>query len=126
VQADAVQIQQVVLNLVRNSIDAMVTVPEVRREIVLRTHLDAEGDVEFMVRIAAPASKLRRWPSCSILFSPRSPVALGSGCRSAVRSCALTAASCGAAPIRAAAHVSSSRCRLFRHQQGVSNEGPYQ
>jgi C4-dicarboxylate-specific signal transduction histidine kinase len=49
VQADAVQIQQVVLNLVRNSIDAMLAVPEVRREILLRTSVDSEGDVEFMV-----------------------------------------------------------------------------
>jgi signal transduction histidine kinase len=49
VQADAVQIQQVILNLVRNSIDAMQNVPEARREIVLRTYIDSEGDVEFMV-----------------------------------------------------------------------------
>lgn len=49
VQADAVQIQQVILNLIRNSIDAMQDVPEARREIVLRTLIDAEGDVEFMV-----------------------------------------------------------------------------
>ncbi|HEX7013205.1 MAG TPA: PAS domain S-box protein, partial [Steroidobacteraceae bacterium] len=49
VQADAVQIQQVILNLVRNSIDAMLEVPETRREIVLRTRVDEEGDIEFMV-----------------------------------------------------------------------------
>ncbi|MGH8186677.1 MAG: PAS domain-containing sensor histidine kinase [Steroidobacteraceae bacterium] len=49
VQADAVQIQQVILNLVRNSIDAMIDVPETRREIVLRTQVDPEGDIEFMV-----------------------------------------------------------------------------
>lgn len=49
VQADTVQIQQVVLNLVRNSIDAMLEVPEARREIVLRAQLDSEHDVEFMV-----------------------------------------------------------------------------
>src|SRR5262249_37588721 len=35
VQADAVQIQQVLLNLVRNSIDAMVDIPETDREITL-------------------------------------------------------------------------------------------
>src|SRR5215510_6784931 len=46
---EARQIQQVVLNLVRNSIDAMIEVPEARREIVLRTLVDSEGDVEFMV-----------------------------------------------------------------------------
>lgn len=49
VQADAVQIQQVILNLVRNSIDAMLEIQEAGREIVLSTHIDAEGDVEFMV-----------------------------------------------------------------------------
>jgi two-component system sensor kinase FixL len=49
VQADAVQIQQVILNLVRNSIDAMLEVPEPAREITLRTRVDAEGDVEFMI-----------------------------------------------------------------------------
>ena len=49
VQADAVQIQQVILNLVRNSIDAMQEISESHREIVLRTRLDSEGDVEFMV-----------------------------------------------------------------------------
>jgi signal transduction histidine kinase len=49
VQADVVQIQQVILNLVRNSIDAMANVPEARREIVLKTELDSEGDVQFTV-----------------------------------------------------------------------------
>jgi C4-dicarboxylate-specific signal transduction histidine kinase len=49
VQADTVQVQQVILNLVRNSIDAMLEVPEPKREIILRTQIDVEGDVEFMV-----------------------------------------------------------------------------
>lgn len=54
VQADAVQIQQVILNLIRNSIDAMQSVPESRRQILLRTRVDAEGDVEFMVADRGP------------------------------------------------------------------------
>ncbi len=54
VQADAVQIQQVILNLVRNSIDAMLEIPEPQREIFLRTRVDAEGDVEFMVADRGP------------------------------------------------------------------------
>jgi len=49
VKADAVQIQQVILNLVRNSIDAMQEIAEPQREILLRTQVDPEGDVEFMV-----------------------------------------------------------------------------
>ena len=49
VQADPVQIQQVILNLVRNSIDAMLEMPQERREIVLSTRLNEDNDVEFMV-----------------------------------------------------------------------------
>jgi len=49
VHADVVQVQQVILNLLRNSIDAMLNAPEAKREVVLRTQLDEEGDVEFMV-----------------------------------------------------------------------------
>ena len=56
VQADAVQIQQVILNLVRNSIDAMVEVPEARREIVLRTLVDARATSSSWSRTAASAS----------------------------------------------------------------------
>jgi two-component system sensor kinase FixL len=54
VQADPVQMQQVILNLVRNSIDAMLDMPQERREIVLRTRLNEEGDVEFMVADRGP------------------------------------------------------------------------
>jgi two-component system sensor kinase FixL len=54
VQADPVQMQQVILNLVRNSIDAMLEAPQERREIVLRTRLDEHGDVEFMVADSGP------------------------------------------------------------------------
>ena len=50
VQADPVQIQQVILNLVRNSIDAMIDVPEERREILLRARPTEDGDVEIMVQ----------------------------------------------------------------------------
>jgi PAS domain S-box-containing protein len=49
VQADPVQIQQVVLNLVRNSIDAMLELPHERRIIDLRTRRDENGDIEFTV-----------------------------------------------------------------------------
>lgn len=54
VQADPVQIQQVVLNLVRNSIDAMLDLPHEQRIIDLKSRRDENGDVEFMVSDRGP------------------------------------------------------------------------
>jgi two-component system sensor kinase FixL len=49
VDADPIQLQQVVLNLVRNAIDAMADVPETRREVVLSTRVLPEGEIEIVV-----------------------------------------------------------------------------
>jgi len=46
---DAVQIQQVILNLLRNSIDAMGHLPEADREITLRVRCIEDCSVEFMI-----------------------------------------------------------------------------
>ncbi|HYM35624.1 MAG TPA: PAS domain S-box protein [Steroidobacteraceae bacterium] len=49
VLADPVQMLQVLLNLVRNGIDAMLDQPHDRREILMRTQLADNGNVEFSV-----------------------------------------------------------------------------
>jgi two-component system sensor kinase FixL len=49
VHADSIQLQQVVLNLVRNAIDATIECPEDRREIVLMARGSGEGDIQITV-----------------------------------------------------------------------------
>ncbi len=54
VVCDPVQIQQVVLNLIRNAIDATNEAKPERREIWIRTRLDDSGDIEISVEDHGP------------------------------------------------------------------------
>ncbi|MBS1872028.1 MAG: GAF domain-containing protein [Acidobacteria bacterium] len=55
VTADPIQVQQVVLNLVANAIDALMTVPEERRRLVIRTvAMDSPAGVRLDVEDSGP------------------------------------------------------------------------
>ena len=45
IKVDIVQIEQVLLNLVRNSLDALMEVPQDERQLTIRTHNNREGQV---------------------------------------------------------------------------------
>ncbi len=49
ITADPVQLQQVLINLVRNAIDASIDVPSAHREVILSANLDGDGMVEVAV-----------------------------------------------------------------------------
>jgi PAS domain S-box-containing protein len=49
VRGDAIQIQQVLLNLVRNGCDAMADVDSIQRRVTIRTRYDGEGEIQVSV-----------------------------------------------------------------------------
>lgn len=61
---DRVQIQQVIVNLVRNALEAMADRPDIRPEIVIQSRGTEEGAVEIAVQDNGPgiaAEMLHRW-----------------------------------------------------------------
>lgn len=54
VRVDAAQIQQVILNFVRNSLEALEALPSSGRRVIIRTSLLPEGDVEIAVMDSGP------------------------------------------------------------------------
>ena len=63
---NAVQLQQVVLNLLRNALEALTASPPGTREVEISTHRTADGDIEIRVATTARASILRSPTGCSI------------------------------------------------------------
>jgi C4-dicarboxylate-specific signal transduction histidine kinase len=59
IQADRVQLQQVILNLIINAVEAMAGVGEGPRELLISTRTAATGDVRVAVRDSGPGVRSR-------------------------------------------------------------------
>jgi len=95
IAADFLQIQQVVMHLMRNGLEAMSSVAPDRRYLTIATGRTPTGEVEVAVRDLGNGWRMT-WPAgSSTHFLRRRPMDSGWGCRSAARSWMLTAGASG-------------------------------
>ena len=87
VEGDRVQLQQVILNLVMNAIEAMSGIDEAPRELLINTGLDVAGDVLVSVRDSGPGLQNQNVDRLFEAFYTTKPAGMGMGlaiCRSII------------------------------------------
>ena len=126
VQGDRVELQQVILNLILNAVEAVSELSEGSRELLITTSKIESGDVIVAVRDSARDWRRLLSRISSRPFTRPNRTAWGWACRSAVRSLKHTADDCGRAPIRLAAPSFNSRCPpipMWRHASDAGRLG---
>jgi two-component system sensor kinase FixL len=78
-QVDRIQIQQVLLNLVGNAVQALECTSSADREVVISTHLGADGDVEVRVRDTGPGVSDDMLGKLFMPFATTKPTGTGLG-----------------------------------------------
>jgi len=94
IHGDRVQLQQLVLNLLLNAFEAMGSVEEVPRELLISTRQDHTG-VVAAVHDSRPASLRNISSAFSIPSTPQNPAEQEWGCRFASLSSTPMGAGCG-------------------------------
>ena len=125
VQADRVQVQQVVLNLVLNAVEAMGSVEEGARELSIITEQSRQGSVWPCV-IPDRASTRTIASVFSRLSTRRSRPERGWVCRSAAQSSTAMEAGCGSRRTNRAGPCFSSLCRAPTESWTVCRHGSRQ
>jgi C4-dicarboxylate-specific signal transduction histidine kinase len=97
VWADRVQLQQVVLNLLLNAIEAMSGMSEGARELLIRTEQTNSDAVLVTVQDSGPGFPPESAQRLFEAFYTTKPGGLGMGSQSAIQSLRLTKADCGRA-----------------------------
>jgi len=87
IQGDRVQLQQVILNLIVNAVEAMSSVTEGSRELLIGTRKDESGGVLVAMRDSGPGPSLENCDRVFDAFYTTKPAGMGMGlsiCRSIV------------------------------------------
>jgi len=87
IQGDRVQLQQVILNLIINAVEAMRCVSEGARELLIRTGKDASGGVLVVVQDSGPGVSPESFDRLFDAFYTTKPSGMGMGlsiCRSII------------------------------------------
>ena len=79
IETHAAQIQQVILNLVHNAVEALKETPDKDRELIVRTSRSDDGDVELSVSDTGPGVSATLLPQLFEPFSTTKPDGTGLG-----------------------------------------------
>jgi PAS domain S-box-containing protein len=79
VRGDKLHLQQVLLNLIINGMDAMIDIPETRRRVILESRANGDGAISISVRDSGPGIPEDRFPKLfeSFFTTKKSGVGLG-------------------------------------------------
>ena len=124
VVGDRVQVQQVLLNLVLNALEALATVTERPREVWIRTHQAAADTARVAVEDSGVGLAPEQLDQIFTAFYTTKAQGLGVGLAISRRIMRRTAAGCGRPPICPVARSFSSRCHRGARREHDRRRGP--